>query len=80
VLALVARRGLAWSLVGLALGLGGAVAGARLLAGALYGVGPLDAATYATVAAGSLVVVTLACIVPARRATRADPLTSIRAE
>jgi len=80
VLALVARRGLAWSLVGLALGIGGAVAGGRLLAGTLYGVGPLDAATYATVAAGSLVVVTLACIVPARRATRADPLISIRAE
>src|SRR5690348_3889694 len=69
VLALVARRGLAWSVVG-----------GRLLAGTLYGVGPLDAATSATVAAGSLVVVTLACIVPARRATRADPLISIRAE
>jgi len=80
VLALVARRGLAWSAAGLALGIGGAVAGGRLLAGTLYGVGPLDAATYATVAAGSLVVVTLACILPARRATRADPLISIRAE
>jgi len=80
VLALVARRGLAWSLVGLALGIGGAVAGARLLAGTLYGVGPLDAATYVLVAAGSLAVVTAACIVPARRATRVDPLASMRSE
>ncbi len=80
VLGLVARRGLAWSVVGLALGLGGALAGARLLAGTLYGVGPLDAATYAMVAAGSLLVVTLACIIPARRATRVDPLASMRAE
>ena len=80
VLALVARRGVAWSLAGLALGLGGAVAGARLLAGTLYGVGPLDTATYALVAAGSLAVVTPACIIPARRATRVDPLSSLRAE
>ncbi|HEY7895133.1 MAG TPA: ABC transporter permease [Gemmatimonadaceae bacterium] len=80
VLGLVARRGLAWSLAGLALGMGGAVAGARLLAGTLYGVGPLDADTYLLVAAGSLAVVTAACLVPARRATRVDPLTSMRSE
>jgi predicted permease len=79
-LALVARRGLAWSLVGLAFGIGGAVTGARLLAGTLYGVGPLDPGTYTLVAAGSLAVVAAACIVPARRATRVDPLTSIRSE
>ncbi|HXE60959.1 MAG TPA: ABC transporter permease [Gemmatimonadaceae bacterium] len=80
VLALVARRGIGWSLLGVALGIGGAVAGARVLAGTLYGVGPLDAATYALVAAGSLAVVTAACILPARRATRVDPLTSLRSE
>ncbi|HKV52529.1 MAG TPA: ABC transporter permease [Gemmatimonadaceae bacterium] len=80
VLGLVARRGLAWSVAGLALGMGGAVAGARLLAGALFGVGPLDADTYLLVAAGSLAVVTAACLIPARRATRVDPLSSMRAD
>ena len=80
VVALVARRGLAWSIVGLALGIAGAVAGARLLAGALYGVGPLDVTTYALVAAGSLLVVTVASVVPAHRATRVDPLSSMRSE
>src|SRR5690348_1767800 len=80
VLALVARRGLAWSIVGLSLGIAGAVAGARLLTGALYGVGPLDVTTYALVAAGSLLIVTVASVVPAHRATRVDPLSSMRSE
>ncbi len=80
VLGLVARRGLAWSMAGLGLGIAGAVAGARLLGGALYGVGPLDAGTYLLVAAGSMAVVTAACLIPARRATRVDPLSSMRSE
>jgi predicted permease len=80
VLMLVVRQGLGWSLFGLALGIGGALAGARILTGMLYGVTPLDVSTYASVMIGLLVVVGVACVVPAARATRVDPLTSMRAE
>lgn len=80
VLLLVVRQGLGWSLLGLAIGIVGALAGGRLLAGSLYGVTPLDLSTYLSVAVGLVVVVGVACIVPAARATRVDPLTSMRAE
>ncbi len=80
VLALVLRDGFGWSLLGLALGIGAALAGGRLLAGMLYGVTPADATTYGVVTCGLLLVVALACLLPARRATQVDPLTSIRAE
>ena len=80
VLMLVLREGLGWSLAGLALGLAGAVAGGRLLTGMLYGVGPMDLGTYLAVGIGLLVVVTVACLVPAARATSTNPLTATRAE
>jgi hypothetical protein len=80
VLVLVARQGFAWSILGLALGVVGALASGRLLAGMLYGVTQVDAWTYASVALGLLVVVPTACLVPAVRATRVDPLTSMRAD
>jgi ABC-type antimicrobial peptide transport system permease subunit len=80
VLLLVLRQGLGWSVLGLALGVGGAIAGSRLVAGLLYGVGALDALTYGAVAAGLFIVVAVACAVPARRAARVDPLTSMRAD
>ncbi len=80
VLLLVLRQGLAWSLVGLALGISGALAGGRLVAGMLYGVSAIDAWTYASVTIGLLGVVGAACLVPASRAMRVDPLTSMRAE
>jgi predicted permease len=80
VLLLVVRQGLAWALVGLVAGVAGALAGARLLAGMLYGVTPLDASTYVAVTAVLLGVVIAACVVPAARAARVDPLESLRAE
>jgi predicted permease len=80
VLALVLRQGIGWSLVGLALGVAGALAAGRLLTTMLYGVGPMDLATYLAVAGGLLVVVVISCLVPALRATSVDPLTSTRAE
>jgi ABC-type antimicrobial peptide transport system permease subunit len=80
VLLLVARQGIGWSLVGLGLGMAGAVASGRLLRGMLYGVSPADLTTLASVSIGLLVVVVLACLVPASRATRVDPITSMRAE
>jgi putative ABC transport system permease protein len=80
VLLLVVRQGTVWAALGLAIGVGGAIAFGRLLAGMLYGVGPMDAATYMLVVLTVLAVVGMACLVPARRATRVDPLTCIRAE
>jgi predicted permease len=77
---LVLRQGLGWSLVGLVLGIAGAAVGGRLLASMLYGIEPLDVSTYVSVTIGLVVVVAAACIVPAMRAMRVDPLTSIRAE
>jgi len=80
VLRLVVRQGLEWSLLGLVLGIGGAIAGGRLLAGSLYNVATIDAATYISVTVGLLVVVVAACLIPGARATRVDPIASMRAE
>jgi ABC-type lipoprotein release transport system permease subunit len=77
---LVVRQGLAWSLIGVVLGVSGAVAAGRLLQRMLYGVTPLDVSTYGAVVAVLLMVVGAACIVPATRATRVDPLESMRAD
>ena len=80
VLAMVLRRGLALALIGLALGTALAIAGARLLAGLLFGVTAVDAPTYAGVLVSFLAVALVAAYVPARRATRVDPLAALGAE
>jgi putative ABC transport system permease protein len=80
VMLLIGRQGLAPSLAGVVLGLGGAFVGGRLLTSSLYGVSPLDPATYATVVGAVLAVALSACVVPARRAMMVDPLASMRAE
>jgi ABC-type antimicrobial peptide transport system permease subunit len=70
-----------WSVVaGLVVGLFGAWAATRLIAGLLYGVQPHDAATFAvmTLALGSIAC--LACVVPALKAALVDPATALRAE
>lgn len=79
-LAMVVGQGLATSLVGVIVGLFGAMLGARFLSGMLFGVTPVDAPTYAVVVAVLLIVVIGACLAPAIRATRIDPLTSMRAD
>ena len=66
--------------VGLMLGTVLAVATGRSLAGLLYGVGPYDAATLATVSVIVALAALAASVVPARRAARLDPLTALRAE
>ncbi|HEY4305823.1 MAG TPA: ABC transporter permease [Gemmatimonadaceae bacterium] len=80
VLLLVLRQGATWSVVGLALGVAGAIGTGRLLSGMLYGVEAIDPTTYAVVGVGLLAVVTVACLVPALRAMRVDPMTSMRAD
>ena len=79
VLMLVLRQGFAWSLAGLAIGLVGAVASGRLVSHMLYGIQPIDPVTYVAVVVGLAAVVAVACLVPSLRATRVDPLTSMRA-
>jgi putative ABC transport system permease protein len=80
VVSLVVRQGMVASLVGIVAGLVGAMLGARLLSGMLFGITPLDAGTYASVVLLVFFVAMIACIVPALRATRVDPLTSMRAD
>jgi ABC-type antimicrobial peptide transport system permease subunit len=64
--------------LGLALGLAGSLAASRLIATLLFGVKPTDPLTFAAVAAIMASVALAACYIPARRATRVDPLTALR--
>lgn len=75
---LVLGHGLAMAGVGLAAGLLVALASARLLRGMLFGVGATDPPTYLAVAALLAAVTLLACWIPARRASRVDPLAGLR--
>ena len=65
---------------GIILGIGGAVMLTRAMRTMLYGIGPGDPIAFAGGLAALLVVVTLACVVPARRAARVEPMSAIRTE
>jgi len=80
VVTLVLSQSLTLIAIGLIAGLGGAAAGTRYLEGLLFGLTPLDPSTFAYVAAVFGVVALLASYVPARRATRVDPLVALRCE
>ncbi len=80
VLRLVLGGGLTLSLVGLVLGIGGALAMTRLLSSLLFNVTPTDATTFIAVSGILLFVVLVACYIPARRATKVDPLVALRYE
>src|SRR5262245_57486209 len=77
---MVVSQALKMGLGGLIVGLAGAIAAARLLDNLLFGIGPSDPATFATVCSLLLGVVLVAAYLPARRATRVDPMVALRAE
>ncbi len=80
VLLMMVRRGLVLTVAGVAIGLAGAAGLSRFLASVLYGVEPLDAATFIAMATVLLVVAVAASTLPARRAAKLDPVETLRAE
>jgi putative ABC transport system permease protein len=80
VLKLMVTKGVVLALIGVGVGLGASLAVTRLLRSLLFEVTTTDAATFAAVSVGLFLVTLLACYVPARRATKVDPLKALRYE
>jgi ABC-type antimicrobial peptide transport system permease subunit len=77
---LILRRGLVQLAIGLTIGLAGAYGLSRVLRTILVQITPTDPVTFVAITAMLTVVAIAACVLPARRATRVDPLIALRAE
>ena len=80
VFTMIVRRGLVLALLGVAIGIPAALALTGVIASRLFGVTPTDPATLAAAAAMFVSIALLACSIPARRATKVDPMVALRAE
>lgn len=80
VVKLVLKGGMKFALAGIALGLAGAFALTRLMSSLLFGVQPTDVFTFVAVSLCLLITALIACYLPARRATKVDPLVALRYE
>jgi putative ABC transport system permease protein len=78
VLRLIIRRGMALTLIGMAIGLVAAILLTRLMKSMLFGVSATDPVTFALIALLLIGVALIASYIPARRATRVDPLVALR--
>jgi ABC-type antimicrobial peptide transport system permease subunit len=80
ILGLIVRQGMGLALLGVGLGLAGAVAVTRFMSTLLFGVRPTDPLTFGSIALILTVIALLASYLPARRAARVDPMVSLRTE
>src|SRR6185503_4039802 len=80
VMGLVLRQAAAVTVIGIACGIGAAAAVSKYLQGLLFGLTPLDASTFVGVAFLFAAIAMFASYVPARRATKVDPLVALRSE
>jgi len=71
-------RAMVLAAIGIGIGIGGAIALTRYMTTLLFGVKPIDVVTFAGVAFVLTLVVLVACLVPARRATKIDPLEALK--
>jgi ABC-type antimicrobial peptide transport system permease subunit len=78
VLRLVVGEGMTVALAGIGVGVLGALAVSRLMASILFGIQARDAATFAVVTGALVTIAAAACYIPARRATRVDPVVALR--